>query len=133
MRPDPAHPSACWQHWAIFALALWLAVSPWLVDYASHPAATANAAVAGLAIALAAHFEASCELAIEWLNLGAGAWLVAAPFLLGFDAEAVPAASSVAVGAAIAALAASELGLDRRLRSLVTSRRHAASRQLIRR
>lgn len=104
---------ACWQHWAIFTLALWLALSPWLVDYAGQPAATANAAVAGLAIALAAHIEASCELSIEWLNLAAGAWLIAAPFVLGFDGEGVPAANSVAVGAAIAGLAASALELDR--------------------
>ena len=120
-------PAACWQHWAIFALALWLAVSPWLVGYASRPAATANAAVAGLAIALAAHFEASCELAVEWLNLAAGAWLVAAPFVLGFDSDAVPAASSVAVGAAIAGLAASNLELERSLS------RRVAFRPLIRR
>jgi hypothetical protein len=131
MRPEATRPSAirsapCWQHWAIFALALWLAVSPWLVGYAAHAAPTANAAVAGLAIALAAHFEASCELSIEWLNLGAGVWLIAAPFVLGFDADRVPAANSVAVGAAMAALAASSLELDALLRSI-------ASRHLLRR
>ena len=115
-------PKACWQHWAIFALALWLAVSPWLVGYAGRAAATANAAVAGLALALAAHFEASCELSVEWLNFAAGAWLIAAPFLLGFDSDGVAAASSVAVGAAVAGLAASSLELDRRLLRLVTLR-----------
>ena len=118
MRPL-VRPLACWQHWAIFALALWLAVSPWLTDYAWHSAATANAAFAGLAIALAAHFEASCEMSIEWLNLGAGLWLAAAPFVLGFDGEAVAAANSVAVGAAVAALAASALELDRALARLL--------------
>ena len=34
-----------WQDWASFALGLWLAVSPWLADYAAHDVATANAAV----------------------------------------------------------------------------------------
>ena len=120
-------PVACWQHWAIFTLALWLELSPWLFDYAGQPAATANAAVAGLAMALAAHFEASCELPVEWLNLAAGAWLIAAPFVLGFDSQAVPAANSVAVGAAIAGLAASGLALDRGLSRLL------AFRQLLRR
>jgi hypothetical protein len=114
MRPL-VRPLACWQHWAIFALALWLAVSPWLMDYASQPAATANAAVTGLAMALAAHFEASCEMSIECLNLAAGLWLAAAPFVLGFDGEGVAAANSIAVGAAVAALAALALELDRRL------------------
>lgn len=110
MRPLPR-----WHGWAIFSIALWLAVSPWLAGYASHPAATANAAVAGLALALAAHFEASCELSIAWLNLGAGVWLLVAPFLLGFNGETVAAANCVSVGAAVAALAASALELDREL------------------
>lgn len=104
-------PLALWQDWAVFSLGLWLAVSPWLLGYASHPAATANAALAGLALALAAHFEASCEVSIEWLHLGAGLWLLVAPFVLGFDDLAVAAADSVAVGAAVAALAASSLEL----------------------
>jgi hypothetical protein len=106
-------PLARWQDWAIFVLALWLAVSPWLCDYAAHAAATANAALAGLAIALAAHFEASCELAIDWLNLAAGLWLLAAPFALGFDAWTVASANSLAVGAAIVALTVSVLDLHR--------------------
>lgn len=121
-------PLSRWQDWAIFATALALAVSPWLLDYAWHATATANAAIAGLAIAVAAHLDASCELSIEWLNLGAGLWLVTAPFLLGFAAEPAAMASSLAVGAAVAVLAASALELDRRL-----FKRIAASSLLIRR
>jgi hypothetical protein len=109
---------ARWQDWAIFTVGLWLAVSPWLAGYASHPAPTANAAVAGLVLALAAHFEASCELSMDWLNLGGGLWLLGAPFVLGFDGVSVAAANSVAVGAAVAALAASSLELDRELLKL---------------
>jgi hypothetical protein len=119
MRPL-ARPLACWEHWAIFTLALWLAVSPWLADYAWHPAATANAAMSGLALALAAHFEASCEMSIDWLNLAAGLWLAAAPFVLGFDDQAVAAANSLAVGAAVAALAGLALELDRSLARVFT-------------
>ena len=120
-------PLSRWQDWAIFATALALAVSPWPLDYAWHAAATANAAIAGLAIAVAAHFDASCELSIGWLNLGAGLWLVAAPFLLDLEAVPLATASSVAVGAAVAALAASAL-LERGL-----FKRIAASSLLIRR
>ena len=108
---------ARWQDWAIFSLGLWLAVSPWLAGYGSHSPATANAAFAGLALALAAHFEASCEVSIEWLHLGAGLWLLVAPFLLGFDDLPVAAANSIAVGAAVAALAASSLELLKALTS----------------
>ena len=105
-----------WQDWASFALALWLAVSPWLADYAAHDAATANAAVCGLALALVAHFGFSCdELSTEWLNLGGGLWLVAAPFMLGFGANYVAAVNSIAVGAFIALLSAWALQLDREL------------------
>ena len=104
-----SRPFARWHHWAIFATALALAVSPWLLGYAWHAAATANAAVAGLALALTAHIEASCELSLEWLNFAAGLWRVAAPFVLGFTAVPLAAASSAAVGAAVAALAAAAL------------------------
>lgn len=106
---------ARWQDWAVFALGLWLAVSPWLAGYSAVPPATANAAVTGLVLAVVAHFEASCELSVEWLTLGSGAWLVIAPFILGFADAAVPAANSVAVGGAVVALAGSSLQLARQL------------------
>ncbi|HEX4927836.1 MAG TPA: SPW repeat protein [Burkholderiales bacterium] len=102
-----------WHGWAVFALALWLAVSPWLTGYSEHAAATANAAALGLLLALAAHVEASCELSLQWLNLGGGIWLLMAPFVLGFDDLPLAAAHCVAVGAAASALAASSLHLDR--------------------
>jgi len=104
-----------WHDWAVFTLGLWLAVSPWLAGYSAVPLATANAAVTGLILAIAAHFEASCELSIEWLTVGSGVWLVIAPFALGFADAAVPAANSVAVGGAVVALAGSSLQLARQL------------------
>lgn len=108
-----------WQDWASFALALWLAVSPWLADYAHHDAATANAAVCGLALALVAHFGASCDyLSTEWFNLAGGLWLVSAPFVLGFTSEHVAAVTAVSVGGFIAFLSASALELDRELKLL---------------
>lgn len=122
-----SRPLARWQDWAIFVLGLWLAVSPWLLGYAAYPAATGNAAFAGLALALAAHFEASCEISINWLNLGVGVWLLAAPFLLGFDAVAVAVANCVAVGAAVTALAASALDLDRGFSRLIRASRSSTS------
>src|ERR1044071_9903481 len=103
-----------WQDWASFALGLWLAVSPWLADYAGHNVATTNAAVIGLLLAVSAHFGASCEHAsCEWVSLLAGLWLVAAPFTLGFDAHHVAAVNSVAVGAFTVPLSGWALGLDR--------------------
>jgi SPW repeat-containing protein len=108
--------AAKWQDWASFALGLWLAVSPWLADYSQHEAATANAAFLGLALALACHFEVSSgELSAEWLNLVAGLWLMAAPFVLGFGSSLVATANSIAVGTFIVVLAASAMSLDKEI------------------
>ena len=105
-----------WQDWASFALGLWLAVSPWFADYAAHDAATANAAMCGLALALTAHFGFTCDhLSTEWLNLAGGVWLVVAPFVLGFEANHVAAVNAIAVGAFIALFSAWALELDREL------------------
>jgi hypothetical protein len=105
-----------WQDWTSFVLGLWLAVSPWLADYAGHDVATANAAVCGLALALAAHLGVSFgHLSTHWLTLGAGLWLIAAPFALGFSGEHVAAANTFAVGCFVALLSAGALELDRGL------------------
>jgi hypothetical protein len=103
-----------WQDWASFALGLWLAVSPWLAGYADDEAATANAVLVGLALALASHFECvACEQSSpEWLNLAAGVWLVWAPFGLELGSR-VASANALAVGAAVVWLAASALSLDK--------------------
>jgi hypothetical protein len=106
-----------WQDWASFALGLWLAVSPWLAGYSEHQAATANAVIVGLALALGSHFEcvACDDLPAEWLNLAVGAWLIGAPFMLDFTGAAVAAANSLVVGVFVAALAISALSLDKHL------------------
>jgi SPW repeat-containing protein len=111
--------AAKWQDWASFALGLWLAVSPWIAGYSEHNAATANAIVLGLALALGSHFEcvACYELRAEWLNLVAGIWLICAPFTIEFGSR-VAAVNSIAVGAFITLLAASALSLDKRIGKL---------------
>jgi len=115
----PTHATRHWQDWANYGLALWLAVSPWLADYAAHDAATANAAVCGLALAVIAHFGGTCEhMSCEWLNFVGGLWLVAAPFVLGFDGHHVAAMNAIAVGACIAFLSAWALEFDRGLGKL---------------
>ena len=81
---------------------------------AVHDAATANAAVCGLALAVIAHFGGTCEhMSCEWLDLVGGLWLVVAPFVLGFGGEHVAAMNCIAVGACIAFLSAWALHLDR--------------------
>lgn len=110
---------AKWQDWTSFALGLWLAVSPWALDFSHHEAATANAAFMGLALALGSHFEVSFdEMQAEWFNLAAGLWLMIAPFLLGFTEQRAAAVDGVVVGALVAILACSALSLDREVAKL---------------
>ena len=109
--------AARWQGWVSFALGLWLAMSPWICGYADDEhLATGNAAFIGIALALGSHFEVALDTEFaEWLNLAAGTWLAAAPFLLGFATAAVPAVNSIAVGTLVMALAASSLSLDKQI------------------
>jgi len=112
MRPETQR----WQDWASCALGLWLAVSPWLADYAAHDVATANAAICGILLALTAHFGFSFDhLSTEWLNLGGGLWVAASPFVLGFEGHHLAAVNAIAVGTFIALLSAWALELDREL------------------
>ena len=108
--------AARWQDWASFSLGLWLALSPWIVGYTEHESATGNAVFLGLALALGCHFEAAVdELALEWINLAAGLWLVIAPFVVDFSSVPVAAANSIAVGSLVALLAGSALSLDKEI------------------
>jgi SPW repeat len=116
--------AAKWQDWASFVLGLWLAVSPWLAGYAEHEAATGNAIIVGLVLALGSHMEcvACDDLPAEWLNLVLGVWLVFAPFVLDFTAAALASANAVLVGGLVAALAVSALSLDKYLGKLLHKR-----------
>lgn len=115
--------SARWQDWASFALGLWLAMSPWMLGYSHHDAATGNAAFMGLALALGSHFEVSFdEVQAEWFNLAAGVWLVLAPFMVGFSEQPVAAVDSIAVGTCVAALAFSALSLGKEIGRVWTRR-----------
>ena len=109
-----------WQGWASFALGLWLAVSPWISGYAEHNAATANAVIVGLVLALGSYFECvACDgVPAEWLNLAVGVWLVCAPFVLEFTQVGVASANSMVVGGFIAVLASSALSLDKQIGKL---------------
>jgi hypothetical protein len=113
-KEKPMLTSEKWQDWTSFVLGLWLAVSPWIAGYDDSQAATANAAFAGVALALGAHLEVGLnEAAVEWLTIAIGLWLLAAPFALGFDTTPVATVNCVAVGSFVAALSASALEVDK--------------------
>jgi hypothetical protein len=94
------------QDWINLVLAAFLFVSPWLFDFAGLAAAAWNAWVCGVIIAVLA-LAAIVRFAAweEWINLALGAWLVIAPWVLGFSAAAAATWSHVILGLVIIAFA----------------------------
>jgi hypothetical protein len=97
---------------ANLSLAVVLFFSPWLFDLSSG-APWQTASVVGIIIAvLSIAALAAFALWEEWLNLVAGLALIVAPWLLGFQ-DSRAAAIFVAIGVAVASLAAVEAWLAR--------------------
>ena len=92
------------------ALGAFLFVAPWLFSYA-YESAKADDWVSS-AIVIASSLAALWAFAEweEWIGLVVGLWLIASPWLLGFQ-HARAAAVNVAVGLLIAYLSAIELWL----------------------
>lgn len=94
------------QDWINLVLAAVLFVSPWLFQFADNTYAAWNAWACGAAVAVMALaaliWFAEWE---EWINAVLGAWLVIAPWVLGFSTAAVAMWVHVVLGLVIAALA----------------------------
>jgi hypothetical protein len=94
------------QDWINVVLAAFLFVSPWLFTFTGNATASWNAWICGAVIAALALsaivWFAEWE---EWITVALGAWLVIAPWVLGFSA--VPAAmwAHVILGLVIIAFA----------------------------
>jgi hypothetical protein len=112
-----------WQDWANIVLAVWLFISPWVINFAGGPAGAAPVAATGVAataswnawiigviiflVAIAA--VARLQVWQEWVNLVLGIWLFISPWVLGFSGLAGAAWNHWIVGALVAILAAWEL------------------------
>jgi hypothetical protein len=124
-----------WQDWAILVLAIWLFVSPWMLQFGAgalaSPAGTANgptvavshaawdAWVLGIIVFLVAVSAiGSIQVWQEYWNLILGAWIFAAPWALGFVGLGRASWDHWLVGAAIFLLALGSLSL---LRSTTTT------------
>lgn len=87
-----------WQDGLSLILGLWLIVSPWVLGFTGIGAATWNAVIFGIVIALMA-------LAVlirfrdweEWTDMVIGAWIAISPWVLGF-ATGTEGGSPVATG-----------------------------------
>jgi hypothetical protein len=95
--------------WVNLVLAVVLVLSPWVLAF-SAGAATFNALIAGLVIGLIAigTLVAFAQWE-EWVTLVLGLWVLVAPFVLGFTADAMAMWTHILVGLAVAILAAVEL------------------------
>jgi hypothetical protein len=108
-----------WSDWVILAVGVWLFLAPFLLGFAFDPAsgalwASTDAWVVGpfiVAVAIA-------DIAFPWrglqlFNAAAGAWLVVAPWLLGFADDPVPSGTHWASGIVVVVLALVTLVADR--------------------
>lgn len=92
----------------VAGLALFL--SPWLFGFSAEVAASWNAWIAGLLIAIVGVWTiANYQNWEEWLNLALGVWTLVSPWLLGFAAIGSAVTMHVVVGLIVAALAIFEL------------------------
>lgn len=106
-----------WEDWVGIGLGIWLLVSPWALGYSGQAAATMNALILGSILVLEEMLEVGVhEMVEEWIDVVAGLWLIASPFILGFAADTAASVSTVAVGLLTVLFAAWAMSpLDERL------------------
>ena len=96
-----------WEDWMGVALGAWMLASPWVLGYSDSSAAVINASVLGTILVLEEFLELGAhETAEEWIDLVAGVWLLASPFVLGFGNVMPAAVNAVAIGLFTALFAA---------------------------
>lgn len=92
------------------ALGVFLLVAPWLFSYAYESAKADDWVSSAIVIASSAAALVAFAEWEEWVGIVVGLWVLASPWLLGFQhAKAMPV--NVAVGLAIAFMSALELWL----------------------
>lgn len=95
-----------WQDPVNGLLGLCLVISPWALRYVGDDIATRNAVIVGvLLVAAAAGAMLMPRAWEEWTEMVLGLWLVVAPMVLGFSADAPARLVAVATGVVVAALA----------------------------
>ncbi|MBY0561402.1 SPW repeat protein [Hyphomicrobium sp.] len=90
-----------WQDSVNVLLGIALFISPWALNYAADTNAALNAHIVGAVIALLA-LAALFAFRVweEWISAVLGAWLIIAPWVLGFSGNATATRTSVVIGIA---------------------------------
>jgi hypothetical protein len=105
-----------WEDWLGMALGAIIGLSPWLAGEQDNPAILWNVVIVGaLVIALAAMELASLQRWEEGLEIAAGLWLAASPFIFGYADAGTLRYWHFILGAGVMVLAVLELWQDWKL------------------
>lgn len=95
-----------WREWLMLLFGVWLVVSPFALGYAGAGAQMAvwNPVIVGVVVIVFAIAEImKPQTWEEWISLLLGAWLIAAPFVLGYTGMTAALWNSVIMGLLIGA------------------------------
>jgi hypothetical protein len=98
---------------------LWLLMAPFVLGHGDRPAAMWNEIVVGALVLVLGGVRVANPArfaGLSWVNVIAGLWLVAAPFVCGYSDVAPARWNDMIVGIVIAALAASSASMTSSLR-----------------
>jgi SPW repeat-containing protein len=118
-----------WQDWGVLVLGILLVVAPWIFGTATTQALIAwNAGIVGVALVASTLWtfaQASVSATewgyIAWLQLILGAWLIIAPWLLGFAAITTAAWTAWIIGILVVVISVWKLLEVRRQRTQATT------------
>lgn len=107
-----------WQDPVNAALAAWLVVSPWALEFSDHRVASAGIIIVGVALFAAALGAILVPRAWEeWTEAALGLWLAASPWVLGFADQQRAMTNALVVGAVVLALSLWTLATDAEYRA----------------
>ncbi len=118
-----------WQDWGVLVLGILLVAAPWIFGTATTHALIAwNAGIVGVALVASTLWtfaQASVSATewgyIAWLQLILGAWLIIAPWLLGFAAITTAAWTAWIIGILVVVISVWKLLEVRRQRTQATT------------
>ena len=106
-----------WEDWLGIGVGAWMLASPWILGYTDSVSATMNALFVGTFLVLAEMLDLDVhENAEERIDIAAGLWLIASPFVLGFSTNGAASLNAAAAGLVTIGLAAIALSpFDRQI------------------
>lgn len=103
-----------WQDPVNGAIGLWLVVSPWVLGFENNSPALSNALIIGIALVATALGAIYLPQAWqEWSEAGLGAWLLASPWIMGFETQFAATTNVAIAGMTVLILALWVLATDK--------------------